>query len=84
MNQRLADSRPWSVMENLEVANQLLREGNVEGARRYGARAESALSPGSSATEVDAAASVRLFTVVAALRDRGSGSAWPGSPSHKR
>jgi tetratricopeptide (TPR) repeat protein len=62
MNQRLADARPWSVTENLEVANQLLREGNVQGARRYGARAESALSPGSSATEVDAAASVRLFT----------------------
>ena len=61
MNQRLADARPWSVSENLEVARQLWRDGNVEGARRYGARAESALSPASSAPDVDAAASVRLF-----------------------
>ena len=61
MNQRLADARPWSVTENLEVARQLWREGNVEGARRYAARAESALSPASWAADVDAAASVRLF-----------------------
>jgi tetratricopeptide (TPR) repeat protein len=61
MNQRLADARPWSVTENLEVARQLWREGNVEGARRYSARAESALSPVSWAGDVDAAASVRLF-----------------------
>ena len=61
MNQRLADARPWSVTENLEVARQLWREGNVEGARHYGARAESALSPASWAVDVDASASVRLF-----------------------
>ena len=61
MNLRLADARPWSVDVNLEVANQLLREGNVDGARRYGARAESALAPGSSAADPNLAAGVRLF-----------------------
>ena len=61
MNLRLADARPWSVDVNLEVANQLLREGNADGARRYGARAESALSPGSAAADPNLAAGVRLF-----------------------
>ena len=70
MNLRLADARPWSVDVNLEVANQLLREGNVDGARRYGARAESALSPGSSAADPNLAAGVRLFRAyVAWLQD---------------
>jgi serine/threonine-protein kinase len=46
MNLRLAEARPLSVTENLEVARRLLREGNWDGARRYAARAESALSPG--------------------------------------
>ena len=64
MNLRLADARPWSVDVNLEVANQLLREGNVDGAPRYGARAESALSPGSSAADPNLAAGVRLFSRV--------------------
>jgi len=61
MNLRIADARPWGVDVNLAVANQLLREGNVEGARQYGARAMAALSPGSSAAQPDLAASVRLF-----------------------
>jgi ATP/maltotriose-dependent transcriptional regulator MalT len=70
MNLRLADARPWSIGLNLAVANQLLREGNVDGARRYGARAESALVPGSSAANPDQAASVRLFPAyVAWLQD---------------
>ena len=70
MNLRLADARPWSVDVNLVVANQLLREGNVDGARRYGARAESALSPGSSAADPNLAAGVRLFRAyVAWLQD---------------
>jgi len=70
MNLRIADARPWSVRVNHDAANQLLREGNVDGARRYGARAESALSPGSSAAEPDLAASVRLFNAsVAWLHD---------------
>jgi ATP/maltotriose-dependent transcriptional regulator MalT len=55
---------------NLEVANQLLRQGNVDGARRYGARAESAFVPGSAAADPDLAASVRLFPAyVAWLQD---------------
>ena len=61
MNLRLADARPWNIDVNLAVANQLLREGNIDGARRYAARAESARSPGSSAAQPDLAASVRLF-----------------------
>jgi tetratricopeptide (TPR) repeat protein len=70
MNQRLADARPWSISVNLDVAHQLLREGNMDGARRYGARAESALSPGSSAANPDVAASVRLFhAYIAWLQD---------------
>ena len=61
MNLRHADVRPWSVGVNFQVANQLLREGNIDGARRYGAHAAAALSPGSSAADPDLAASVRLF-----------------------
>lgn len=67
---RIADARPWSVRVNFEVANQLLRQGNVDGAWQYGARAESALSPGSAAAEPDLAVSVRLFRAyVAWLQD---------------
>ena len=70
MNQRLADARPWSIAENFVVAKQLLRDGNIEGAHRYGARAASSLSPGSSAAEPDVSASVRLFPAYAAwVRD---------------
>jgi tetratricopeptide (TPR) repeat protein len=70
MNQRLADARPWSVAENFNVARQLLRDGNIEGAYRYGARAASSLSPGSSAAEPDVSAAVRLFPAyVAWVRD---------------
>jgi tetratricopeptide (TPR) repeat protein len=70
MNQRLADARPWSVAENFNVARQLLRDGNIEGAFRYGARAASSLSPGSSAAEPDLSAAVRLFPAyVAWVRD---------------
>jgi hypothetical protein len=70
MNQRLADARPWSVAENFNVAKQLLRDGNIEGAYRYGARAASSLSPGSSAAEPDVSAAVRLFPAyVAWVRD---------------
>ena len=70
MNLRLADARPWSVRINYDVANQLLREGNVDVARRYGARAQTALAPGPSAAEPDLAASVRLFDAyVAWLQD---------------
>ena len=70
MNLRHADVRPWSVGVNFEVANQLLREWNIDGARRYGAHAASALSPGSSAADPDLAASVRLFhAYVAWLQD---------------
>jgi tetratricopeptide (TPR) repeat protein len=61
MNLRLADARPWSVVVNIDVANQLLREGNVGGAQRYAARAQSALSPVSSTAEAELAASARLF-----------------------
>jgi tetratricopeptide (TPR) repeat protein len=61
MHMRLADARPWSVNENVIVADQLLRQGNIEGARRYGARAESALSPGAAAARPDLAAAVRLY-----------------------
>ena len=70
MNLRLADARPWSVAENFNVARQLLRDGNIEGAFRYGARAASSLSPGSSAAEPDVSAAVRLFPAyVAWVRD---------------
>lgn len=70
MNQRLADARPWSVGENFSVARQLLREGNIEGAYRYGTRAASSLSTGSSAAEPDLSASVRLFPAYMAwIRD---------------
>ena len=73
MNQRLADARPWSVAENLNVARQLLRDGNIEGAYRYGARAAASLSPGSSAAEPDVSAAVRLFPAyVAWVRDDAS------------
>jgi tetratricopeptide (TPR) repeat protein len=61
MNLRVADARPWSVIENLGVAKQLLHEGNIDGAHRYGARAESSLSPGASAEEPDVTTTVRLF-----------------------
>jgi len=61
MDQRLADARPWSVADNFNVARQQLRDGNVEGAHRYGARAAASLSPGSSAAEPDVSAAVRLF-----------------------
>ena len=75
MNLRLADARPWSIGLNLEVANHLLREGNVDGARRYGARAESALVPGSAAANPDLAAAVRLFPAyVAWLQDDPEGT----------
>lgn len=70
MNQRLADARPWSIAENFNVAKQLLRDGNIDGAHRYGARAASSLSPGSSAAEPDVSAAVRLFPAyVAWIRD---------------
>jgi hypothetical protein len=49
MDVRLAEARPLSMIENLEVATQLLREGNWDGARRYAARAESALPRGAAA-----------------------------------
>ena len=75
MNLRLADARPWGVDVNLTVANQLLREGNVEGARQYGARAMSALSPGSSAAQPDLAASVRLFGAYVAWIQDDAGAA---------
>ena len=75
MNLRLADARPWSIGLNLDVARQLLREGNVDGARRYGARAESALVPGAAAANPDVAASVRLFPAyVAWLQDDPEGT----------
>ncbi len=48
MNLRLADARPRNVGVNLDVAKQLAREGNFDGARRYAARAASALSPAGS------------------------------------
>jgi serine/threonine-protein kinase len=70
MNQRIADARPWSVADNFAVAKQLLRDGNVEGAHRYGARAAASLSPGSSTAEPDVSAAVRLFPAyVAWVRD---------------
>ena len=95
MNQRLADARPWSVTENLAVARQLLRDGNVEGARRYGARAEAALSPATAAPEVDDAASVRLFAAYIAWAqddaeatiqalDRAAASAGTLAPPERR
>jgi serine/threonine-protein kinase len=49
MDVRLAEARPLSVIENLGVAAQLLREGNWDGARRFAARAESALPRGAAA-----------------------------------
>jgi tetratricopeptide (TPR) repeat protein len=49
---RLADARPRNAEVNARVAYQLLREGNVDGARRYGVRAESALSTTASGTSV--------------------------------
>jgi hypothetical protein len=49
MDVRLAEARPLSVIENLGVATHLLREGNWDGARRYAARAESALPRGAAA-----------------------------------
>ena len=70
MNQRIADARPWSVADNFTVAKQLLRDGNVDGAHQYGARAASSLSSGSSLAEPDVSASVRLFPAyVAWVRD---------------
>jgi serine/threonine-protein kinase len=50
---RLADARPRNVEVNSRVAYRLLREGNFDGARRYGARAESALSSTASGVYID-------------------------------
>jgi ATP/maltotriose-dependent transcriptional regulator MalT len=70
MSQRIADARPWSVADNFAVPKQLLRDGNVEGAHRYSARAAASLSPGSSSAEPDVSAAVRLFPAYAAwVRD---------------
>jgi hypothetical protein len=67
---RVAQRARLQVAENSNVAKQLLRDGNIEGAYRYLARAASSLSPGSSAAEPDVSASVRLFPAyVAWVRD---------------
>jgi hypothetical protein len=45
MRVHVADFRPLGMNDNLLVAIQRLQEGKVDDARRYGARAEFALSP---------------------------------------
>jgi hypothetical protein len=67
MDLRLAEARPLSVIENLGVANRLLREDNLDGARRYAARAESALPRGAAAAPPRQAEFARLGTTPPAL-----------------
>lgn len=70
MDLRIAEARPRSVEENLGVANRMLREGNWDGARRFGGRAAAALSPASTAADPTQAATARLFDAyVAWLQD---------------
>jgi hypothetical protein len=67
---RLADARPTNLGLNQTAANQLLRQGNIEGAQRYAARAAAALSVASGAAWADQAAQARLFgAYVAWLQD---------------
>jgi tetratricopeptide (TPR) repeat protein len=67
---RVAEARPLSVTENLGVARRLLGDGNLDGARRYAARAELALPRGSAAAPPTQAALARLFSAyIAWLQD---------------
>ena len=64
---RVAEARPRNTGLNFGVALQLMREQNLDSARRYVLRAESALSP---ASPPDLAAQIRMFPAhVAWLHD---------------
>jgi serine/threonine-protein kinase len=67
---RIADARPKNVTLNYDVATQLLRQGDIETARRYAARAAAALPSGGAAADPNRAAAVRAFSAyVAWLQD---------------